>query len=69
MGNTATIPFTSGSVRISGVNLTINTSSAGASQYLQISAPALGYLFFSNTNGHSWGSSVNGMSTSIYIIT
>ena len=69
IGNTATVPFTSGSVRISGVNLTINTSSAGASQYLQISAPALGYLFFSNTNGHSWGSSVNGMSTSIYIIT
>jgi hypothetical protein len=69
MGNTATIPFTSGSVRISGVNLTINTSSAGASQYLQISAPALGYLFFSNTNGHSWGSSINGLSTYIYIIT
>lgn len=69
IGNTATIPFTSGSVRISGINLTVNTSSSGASQYLQISAPALGYLFFSNTNGHSWGSSVNGMSTSIYIIT
>jgi len=69
LGNTATVPFTSGSVRISGINLTVNTSSSGASQYLQISAPAMGYLFFSNTNGHSWGSSVNGMSTSIYIIT
>jgi hypothetical protein len=69
LGNTVTIPFTSGSVMLSGVNLTVNTSSAGASQYLQISAPAIGYLFFSNTNGHSWSSSVNGVSTSVYVIT
>jgi hypothetical protein len=69
IGNTATVPFTSGSVRISGVNLTVNTSSSGVSQYLQISAPAVGYLYFSNTNGHSWGSSVSGVSTSVYIIT
>lgn len=69
LGNTATIPFTSGSVMLSAVNLTINTSSTGASQYLQIQAPAIGYLFFSNTNGHSWSSSVNGVSTSIYVIT
>jgi hypothetical protein len=69
LGNTVTIPFTSGSVMLSGVNLTVNTSSTGVSQYLQLSAPAIGYLFFSNTNGHSWSSSVNGVSTSVYIIT
>jgi len=69
LGNTATIPFTSGSVMLSGVNLTVNTSSNGVSQYLQLSAPAIGYLYFSNTNGHSWGSSINGVSTSIYVIT
>jgi hypothetical protein len=70
IGNTASSnAFTSGSVMLSGVNLTVNTSSTGASQYLQISAPAIGYLFFSNTNGHSWSSSVNGVSTSVYIIT
>ena len=68
IGNTSA-SFTSGSVMLSGVNLTVNTSSTGASQYLQISAPAIGYLYFSNTNGHSWGSSVNGISTSIYIMT
>lgn len=69
LGNAATIPFTSGSVMLSAVNLTVNTSSTGASQYLQISAPAIGYLFFSNTNDHSWSSSVSGVSTSVYIIT
>ena len=70
IGNTAnSSAFRSGSVMLSGINLTVNTSSTGASQYLQISAPALGYLFFSNTNGHSWSSSINGVSTSIYIIT
>lgn len=69
IGNTATVPFTSGSVMLSGINLTVNTSSNTAGQYMQISAPAIGYLFFSNTNGHSWSSSVNGMSTSVYIIT
>ena len=70
IGNTAnSSAFTSGSVMISGANLTVNTSVTGASQYLQISAPAIGYLFFSNTNGHSWSSSTSGASTSIYVIT
>ena len=54
---------------LSGVNLTVNTSANGASQYLQISAPSIGYLFFSNTNGHSWSSSVSSVSTSIYVVT
>lgn len=70
LGNTASSnAFTSGSVMISGANLTVNTSANGASQYLQISAPAIGYLYFSNTNGHSWSSSTSGASTSIYILT
>jgi hypothetical protein len=68
LGNTLTIPFTTGSVMLSAVNLTVNTSANGVSQYLQISAPAIGYLYFSNTNGHSWSSSVNGVSTSVYIL-
>ena len=71
LGNTATVPFTSGSVVLSGVNLTVNTSQGGgassASQYLQVSGPSIGYLFFSNSS-HSWGSSVVGVSTSIWII-
>ncbi|OGM08818.1 hypothetical protein A2Z67_02315 [Candidatus Woesebacteria bacterium RBG_13_36_22] len=70
LGNTASSnAFTSGSVMLSGVNLTVNTSANGASQYLQISAPSIGYLFFSNTNGHSWSSSVSSVSTSIYVVT
>lgn len=69
LGNTATVPFTSGSVMISGSGLTVNTSADGASQWLQIQAPAIGYLYFSNTNGHSWSSATSGASTSIYIIT
>jgi hypothetical protein len=70
IGNTASSnAFTSGSVMLSGENLTVNTSANGASQYLRISAPAMGYLYFSNTNGHSWSSSVAGVSTSIYIVT
>jgi hypothetical protein len=69
-GNTASSnAFTSGSVMLSGVNLTVNTSSTGASQYMQISGPAIGYLYFSNANGHSWSSSVSSVSTSIYLVT
>lgn len=68
-GTISSNAFTSGSVMLSGINLTVSTSSNGASQYLNIQGPAIGYLFFSNTNGHSWSSSVIGMSTSVYIIT
>jgi len=60
--------FTSGSVMLSGINLTVNTSENGASQYLQISGPQIGYLFFSNNGTHSWGSSNVGVSTSIWLI-
>jgi hypothetical protein len=61
--------FTSGSVMLSGINITVNTSSTGASQYLQISGPTIGYIYFSNIAGFSWGSSVNSISTSFYLIT
>lgn len=69
LGNQNTVPFTSGSVRVSGVNLTVNTVSSGANQYLQVSGPPMGYLFFSNIPGFSWGSSVNELSTYMYLIT
>jgi hypothetical protein len=61
--------FTSGSVMISAQNLTVNTSVNGASQYLQISAPQIGYLFFSNNTNLSWSSSTSGVSTSIWMYT
>jgi hypothetical protein len=69
IGDTGSIPFTSGSVRFSGANLTVNTYSTGGSQILQVSGPAIGYLFFSNIAGFSWSSSVNVMSTSVYLVT
>jgi hypothetical protein len=61
--------FTSGSVMISAKNLTVNTSVNGASQYLQISAPQIGYLFFSNNTNLSWSSSTSGVSTSVWMYT
>jgi hypothetical protein len=73
LGNTVTTPFTSGSVMLSGVNLTVNTSQGtgtqSTNQYMQISAPAIGYLFFSNVANFSWSSSININSTSIYLVT
>ena len=58
IGNSQTT-YTSGSVMLSGVNLTVNSSVTGATQYMQISGPSIGYLYFSNANGHSWSSSVS----------
>ena len=70
IGNTVnSSAFTSGSVMLSGANITVNTSTAsGGRQYLQISAPQIGYLYFSNSH-ITWGSSINGLSTSIYAVT
>ena len=70
IGNTASSnAFTTGSVMFSGSNLTVNTSVTGASQYIQLVAPTMGYIFFSDVSGHSWGSSTDGVSTSVYLIT
>jgi len=46
-------------------NITVTANTAG----LSITAPTIGYLYFSNANGHSWSSAVGGVSTSIYIVT
>ncbi len=46
-------------------NITALANTAG----LSITAPTLGYLYFSNANGHSWSSAVSSVSTSIYIVT
>lgn len=70
IGNTASSFFTTGSVMLSAQNLTVNMSTdTGSRQYVQISAPAIGYLFFSNNIGFSFTSSTNGVSTTIGLST
>jgi hypothetical protein len=62
---TASIPnFIGTSISTSG-HITVNANTAGMS----LTAPTMGYLYFSNANGHSWSSSVSSVSTSIYIVT
>lgn len=70
IGNTASSFYTSGSVMLSAQNLTVNMSTdTGSRQYVQISAPAIGYLFFSNNIGFSFTSSTSGVSTTIGLST
>ena len=70
IGNTASSFYTSGSVMLSAQNLTVNMSTdTGSRQYVQISAPAIGYLFFSNNVGFSFTSSTSGVSTTIGLST
>lgn len=58
--------YTSGTVIMSGQNMTIATSVNGASQYIRFSAPTNGgNLYYNDSNGVSWGSSVNGVSTTV----
>jgi hypothetical protein len=47
-----------------GTDYKITLNSAG----LNFAAP-YGYMFFGNSNGHSWTSSTNGVSTTFYIVT
>jgi hypothetical protein len=61
--------FTTGSVMLSGANITVNSSVSGSTQYMQISGPTIGSLFFSNVIGFSWSSSTAGLNTSIYLVT
>lgn len=63
-GATHTHPYMGTGVSSSG-NITVMGNTAG----LSITAPVLGFLYFSNANGHSWSSSTSGVSTSIYICT
>ena len=63
------VRYNSGAVQFIGENLTVNTSVSGAKQYISYKAPALGYLYFSNTTGATWSSTYNGISTSIWLVT
>jgi hypothetical protein len=48
----------------SGTDYKVTLNSAG----LNFAAP-YGYMFFGNSNGHSWTSSTNGVSTTFYLVT
>jgi len=61
--------YTSGTVILSGSNLTINSSVTGSSQYLQISAPPMGYLHFQNIAGFSFTTSIDGVNTTVGLST
>jgi hypothetical protein len=49
--------------------VTMNTSGLTLGMPKFITTSPVASIYFSDRNGHSWGSSVNGVSTSIYIIT
>ena len=55
--------YSSGTVIFRGTNITVNTS-AGA-QYVDLSGPAAGRVYYSDGSGLVWGSAVNGVSTTI----
>lgn len=59
-----THPYMGTSVSVSG-NITAMGNTAG----LSVTAPVLGHLYFSNAVGHSWSSSISGVSTSVWIYT
>ena len=50
-------------------NITGTTASASNGLTLSLSGPSHGNLYFSDIAGYSWGSSVDGVSTSIYLVT
>jgi len=61
--------YSSGTVILSGDNLTVNSSTTGSSQYLRLSVPPLGYLFFNDILGFSFTSSTDGVSTTVGLST
>lgn len=65
VANTETT-YTSGTVVLSGENLTINSSTG---QHFQISAPPMGYLFFNDIAGFSFTTSIDGVSTTVGLST
>jgi hypothetical protein len=61
--------YSSGTVILSGENLTVNSSVTGSSQYLQLSVPPMGYLHFQNIVGFSFTTSVDGVNTTVGLST
>jgi hypothetical protein len=61
--------YSTGTVIISGDNLTVNSSTTGSSQYLQLAVPPMGYLFFNDILGFSFTSSTDGVSTTVGLST